>query len=102
MSFLVLGDASESLAPPAGAGVKRSHQLVCLGGAREDLGIEVGQFVGVFPLVRFLSERDEVRRLYTKLRMRRRTESAVRVLSLSWAVRWFELGPNKSASNALR
>jgi hypothetical protein len=44
---------------------------VRLGGAREDLGIEVGQFVGVFPLVRCVPERDKVRRLPPQLDVQR-------------------------------
>ena len=42
-----------------------------LGGARKDLGIEVGQFVGVTPLVRCIFEGDEVRRLPPQLDIKR-------------------------------
>jgi hypothetical protein len=71
VDLLVLGDASESLAPPAGVGVEGSHPLVGVGGAREDPGIEVGQFVGVLPLVACISEGDDVRRLPPELDVER-------------------------------
>src|SRR5436190_8171263 len=65
--LLVLAHPSKSLPPPAVVGVERRHQLMRLAGAREDLGIEVGEFVGVFPLVRSLPERDDVRGLLPEL-----------------------------------
>ena len=59
----VLRDASKSLGLATGVGVERRHQLVGRSGARKDLGIEVGELVGVLPRGRRSSDGDEARRL---------------------------------------